>query len=84
VAARWTGGIFIGGHSSQNVLHQYRLEVLNQYTGDLKKVLPGTKVFRCLQVEYKSKQSLVSSWPRGFRWLNKPKVERGITISLSC
>jgi hypothetical protein len=30
-----------------------RLEVLNQYTGDLKKVLPGTKVFRCLQVEYK-------------------------------
>jgi hypothetical protein len=30
-----------------------RLEVLNQYAGDLKKVLPGTKVFRCLQVEYK-------------------------------
>ena len=30
-----------------------RLEVLNQYSGDLKKILPGTKVFRCLQVEYK-------------------------------
>lgn len=30
-----------------------RLEVMKQYTTDLKKVLPGKKVFRCLQVESK-------------------------------
>ena len=30
-----------------------RLDILDQYTNDLKKILPGTKVFRSLQVEYK-------------------------------
>jgi len=30
-----------------------RLEVMKQYITDLKKVLPGKKVFRCLQVESK-------------------------------
>ena len=30
-----------------------RLDVLHQYANDLKKILPGTKVMRSLQVEYK-------------------------------
>ncbi len=30
-----------------------RLDILHQYATDLKKILPGTKVMRSLQVEYK-------------------------------
>ena len=30
-----------------------RLDILHQYANDLKKVLPGTKVMRSLQIEYK-------------------------------
>ena len=34
-------------------VQKQRLDILTSYTDDLKKILPGTKVFRCLQVEYK-------------------------------